>query len=158
MNNPTLETFSSLRMPRADIEVPNVLVDAISRRTSACYPQSNFYPLSDSSSTQNCRITKTSFRSCSTCWSCSQTFNILLRSSFNFRLNWKDLCTPPLPFGRKIPHLNYPSKTVKLPARRKAIRILAALEWSLTFGSTLPEDKASLPSHLDCAKATQIQF
>ena len=34
---------------------------------SACYPQSTFYPLSDGPSIQNHRITKTYFRTCSTC-------------------------------------------------------------------------------------------
>ena len=36
---------------------------------SACYPQSTFYPLSDGPSIQNHRITKTYFRTCSTCGS-----------------------------------------------------------------------------------------
>jgi hypothetical protein len=39
---------------------------------SACYPQSTFYPLSDGPSIQNHRITKTYFRTCSTCPSRSQ--------------------------------------------------------------------------------------
>ena len=36
------------------------------RGRSACYPRGTFYPLSDSPSTRNCRITKTYFRNCST--------------------------------------------------------------------------------------------
>src|SRR3989338_5833158 len=59
-------------MRRADIEVPNLLVDVISWRRSACYPRGNFYPLSDGPSIQNHRITKSDFRLCSTCTSCSQ--------------------------------------------------------------------------------------
>jgi hypothetical protein len=39
---------------------------------SACYPRSTFYPLSDGLSIQNHRITKTCFRTCSTCPSRSQ--------------------------------------------------------------------------------------
>jgi hypothetical protein len=39
---------------------------------SACYPRSTFYPLSDGPSIRNRRITKPSFRCCSTCMSCSQ--------------------------------------------------------------------------------------
>ena len=39
---------------------------------SACYPRRTFYPLSDGPSTQNHRITKSSFRSCLTCRSRSQ--------------------------------------------------------------------------------------
>src|SRR5437773_8747099 len=39
---------------------------------SACYPRRTFYPLSDGPSIQNHRITKTYFRTCSTCPSHSQ--------------------------------------------------------------------------------------
>ena len=39
---------------------------------SACYPQRTFYPLSDDPSTRSRRITKTNFRSCSSCFSHSQ--------------------------------------------------------------------------------------
>ena len=39
---------------------------------SACYPRRTFCPMSDGPSIQNHRITKTNFRSCSTCLSCSQ--------------------------------------------------------------------------------------
>src|ERR1700722_17394707 len=39
---------------------------------SACYPRRTFYPLSDGPSIQNHRITKTYFRTCSTCLSRSQ--------------------------------------------------------------------------------------
>src|SRR5690606_539794 len=56
----------------ADIEVPNTAVDMISWAVSACYPRSTFYPLSDGPSIQNHRITKTYFRTCSTCLSRSQ--------------------------------------------------------------------------------------
>ena len=59
-------------MRRADIEVPNRFVDVDSWKRSACYPRSTFYPLSDGNSTLYRRITKTCFRTCSTCQSRSQ--------------------------------------------------------------------------------------
>src|ERR671939_694481 len=59
-------------MRRADIEVPNLAVDMDSWARSACYPRGTFYPLSDTASTSQCRITSPSFRSCSTCLSHSQ--------------------------------------------------------------------------------------
>ena len=52
---------------RADIEVPNLPVDMSSWGRSACYPQSTFYPLSDSPSMRNYRITISYFRTCSAC-------------------------------------------------------------------------------------------
>ena len=39
---------------------------------SACYPRSTFYPLSDGTSIRSRRITKSCFRTCSTCMSRSQ--------------------------------------------------------------------------------------
>jgi len=71
-NSHTLGTGYSPRMWWADIEVPNTAVDVNSWAVSACYPRSTFYPLSDGPSIQNHRITKTNFRSCSTCPSRSQ--------------------------------------------------------------------------------------
>ena len=59
-------------MRRADIEVPNRIVDVNSWMRSACYPRGNFYPLSDGPSMQCHRITKSDFRPCSTCTSRSQ--------------------------------------------------------------------------------------
>src|SRR5665811_1992195 len=57
---------------RADIEVPNDAVDMDSWASSACYPRSTFYPLSDGPSTRDHRITKADFRLCSTRQSRSQ--------------------------------------------------------------------------------------
>src|SRR2546428_4576686 len=59
-------------MRRADIEVPNHPVDMDSWGRSACYPRGTFYPLSDTASTCQCRITSPDFRPCSTCQSHSQ--------------------------------------------------------------------------------------
>ena len=52
--------------------MPNPTVDMDSRVGSACYPQGSFYPLSDDPSIRNRRITKSCFRTCSTCQSRSQ--------------------------------------------------------------------------------------
>src|SRR6185437_6860197 len=71
-NSPTLGTYSSPRMRRADIEVPNHAVDMDSWARSACYPRGTFYPLSDTPSTRRCRITSPDFRPCSTRRSHSQ--------------------------------------------------------------------------------------
>ena len=59
-------------MRRADIEVPNHAVDMNSWAGSACYPRGTFYPLSDTASTSQCRITSSDFRPCSTRQSRSQ--------------------------------------------------------------------------------------
>src|SRR6202158_5436828 len=64
-NSPTLGTYSSPRMRRADIEVPNLAVDVNSWARSACYPRGSFYPLSHTPSTRECGITKSDFRPCS---------------------------------------------------------------------------------------------
>src|SRR5437588_406517 len=66
-NSPTLGTYSSPRMRRADIEVPNLAVDVNSWARSACYPRGSFYPLSHTPSTRKCGITKPDFRPCSSC-------------------------------------------------------------------------------------------
>ena len=71
-NSPTLGTYYSPRMRRADIEVPNLPVDVDSWGRSACYPRGSFYPLSDGPPTRYHRITKPDFRPCSTCRSRSQ--------------------------------------------------------------------------------------
>ena len=52
--------------------MPNDSVDMDSWESSACYPRRTFYPLSDGPSIQNHRITKSCFRTCSTCLSRSQ--------------------------------------------------------------------------------------
>ena len=52
--------------------MPNLAVDVDSWARSACYPRSTFYPLSDGASTHHRQITKTCFRTCSTCLSHSQ--------------------------------------------------------------------------------------
>ena len=53
--------------------MPNTTVYVNYWVVSACYPQGNFYPLSDDHSILNRLITKSCFRTCLTCWSRSQT-------------------------------------------------------------------------------------
>src|SRR3990167_7972779 len=45
-----------------------------SQKRSACYPRRTFYPFSNGPSIQNHWITKSCFRTCSTCMSRSQAF------------------------------------------------------------------------------------
>ena len=52
--------------------MPNTTVYVNYWVVSACYPQGNFYPLSDDHSILNRLITKSCFRTCSTCRSRSQ--------------------------------------------------------------------------------------
>ena len=52
--------------------MPNDFVDVYSWKSSACYPQGNFYPLIDGPSIRNHQFTMTDFRLCSTCASRSQ--------------------------------------------------------------------------------------
>ena len=53
--------------------MPNSSVDVDSWEESACYPRGNFYPLIANPSIRNWQFTKTYFRTCSTCTSCSQS-------------------------------------------------------------------------------------
>ncbi|ERN15094.1 hypothetical protein AMTR_s00056p00067690, partial [Amborella trichopoda] len=56
------------QVAKTDIEVPNLPVDVNSCGRSVCYPQSNFYLLSDSPFTRHRQITKADFRPCSIEW------------------------------------------------------------------------------------------
>ena len=85
---------------------PNDRVDMDSRRSSACYPQSTFYPLSGGATTSDRRITKSCFRICSACMPRSQATLCLCAPSRGCRPRRGDLRTPPLPFGRKPPQSN----------------------------------------------------
>ena len=71
-------------------KVPNlaVLVDCWARL--ACYPRGSFYPISLLPPTRKVGITKTCFRTCSTCMSRSQARSTLLRFNpqFLFEANW----------------------------------------------------------------------
>ena len=52
--------------------MPSLAVDMDSWARLACYPRSNFYPLSSGPTMRNHRVTKAYFRTCSTCKSRSQ--------------------------------------------------------------------------------------
>ena len=95
--------------------MPNFAVDVDSWAKSACYPRSTFYPLSDGHSTLSRRITRTYFRTCSTCMSRSQArlYSCTLRSIAN--RSERALRAPPLHFRRRPPQSNYPPDTVPCP-------------------------------------------
>ena len=119
-------------MWRADIEVPNTTVYVNYWVVSACYPRGNFYPLSDDHSILNRLITKSCFRTCSTCWSRSQaplylytlwmisnhsegTFERLRYSLGGDRPSQTAHQTLSLLFGRRPPQSNCPPDTVPEP-------------------------------------------
>ena len=52
--------------------MPNPTAAMNARVGSACYPRGNFYPISSGPPMWPRRITKSCFRTCSTCLSCSQ--------------------------------------------------------------------------------------
>src|SRR5512143_3728036 len=97
-------------MRRADIEVPNLVVDVNSWTRLACYPQSSFYPVSHGPSTPYRGITKPDFRLCATCWSGSQAPLCL------YTLRWVSI-PPEGTFGRLRYALggDRPSQTARLP-------------------------------------------
>jgi hypothetical protein len=97
------------------IEVPNRLVDMDSRKRSACYPRSSFYPLSPIPPTRESRITNTHFRVCSACMPHSQAGLCVCTTRPGFHSGLANLCTPPLHFWRQPPQLNCPSDSVLLP-------------------------------------------
>src|SRR5579864_1679533 len=150
-NSPTLGTYSSPRMRRADIEVPNLAVDVNSWARSACYPRGSFYPLSHTPSTRECGITKSDFRPCSA---------RLPRSQAPFCL-----CTLTgwCPFTLREPlsasvTLWEATAPVKLPAwpclaagSRPAMRNKIVQEWYFTVASLTPTRMSSLaptyPTH-----------
>src|SRR6476620_6960819 len=132
-------------MRRADIDVPNRAVDVDSWAREACYPRSTFYPLSDGTSTCYRRITKTCFRTCSTCQSRSQAPLLPLHSTHDFQPCCGNLCAPPLHFGRRPPQSNYPPGTVPCPDSRSRVRDPIHQGWYLKVGSTPAAASASKP-------------
>ncbi len=70
----------------ADIEVPNRIVAVDAWMRSACYPQSNFYPLSFRHPILNGRITNFHFRDCAGGSPCSKAgFCVCTSSSISIR-------------------------------------------------------------------------
>src|SRR3954453_22650648 len=111
-NSPTLGTFSSPRMRRADIEVPNPAVDVDSWAGSACYPRGSFYPLSHGPSTRRRGITRPGFRPCSACPPRSQAPVLPLRAPADCHPAEGNHWAPPLPFRRRPPQSNSPPAVV----------------------------------------------
>ena len=97
--------------------MPNLAVDVDSWARSACYPRSTFYPLSDGHSTLGRRITRTCFRTCSTCGSRSQARLHSCALGTVADRPERTLRAPPLLFRRRPPQSNYPPGTVPAPDR-----------------------------------------
>ena len=116
-------------MWRADIEVPNTTVYVNYWVVSACYPRGNFYPLSDDHSILNRLITKSCFRTCLTCRSCSQAPFIPLCSLNDFQPFWGNLWTPPLLFRRRPPQSNCPPNNVPRLDSEPQVRIPISQGW-----------------------------
>ena len=87
--------------------MPNDPVDRGSQGSLACYPWRTFYPLSGGPSTRYHRITTAGFPPWSSRHSPSQAGFCRCTAAHQ---GWcrAHLCTPPLPFGRQPPQLNYP--------------------------------------------------
>ena len=111
---------------------------------SACYPRSTFYPLSDGASTCHRQITKTCFRTCSTCRSRSQATLCL----YTCRMIPDH---PKVTFARLRYPLggDRPSQTSRLalsPGRITVrVRNLYRQGWYFTIGSPHPDGHGSLP-------------
>ena len=95
--------------------MPNTAVDMNSWAVSACYPRRTFCPLSDGPSIQNHRITRSYFRTCSTCQSRSQARLCHYTIQYDFRPYLANLRAPPLLFGRRPPQSNCLPCTVPGP-------------------------------------------
>ena len=123
---------------------PLVLKAEPLKHRSACYPRSTFYPLSDGASTCHRQITKTCFRTCSTCQSCSQATLCL----YTCRMIPNH---PKVTFARLRYPLggDRPSQTSRLtlsPHRITArVRNLYQQGWYFTIGSIHPDGHTSLP-------------
>src|SRR5512139_2518095 len=108
----------------------------------ACYPRRTFYPLSDGPSIRNRRITKAYFRTCLTCWSCSQAPLCL----YTLRL----VSIQPEGTFARLRYLlggDRPSQTAHLtlfPNRLTVkVRAKTSPEWYFTVDSTEPGGPAS---------------
>jgi hypothetical protein len=112
---------------------------------SACYPRRTFYPLSDGTSTRYRRITKSCFRTCSTCKSRSQAPLCLytLRMITNHAEGTFESLR--YNFRRRPPQSNYPPNTVPDPDSRTEVRIQIKQGWYFTVGSTEASAPASKP-------------
>jgi len=134
-----------------DIEVPNESVAMDAWDSSACYPRSTFYPLSDGPSTQNHQITMTDFRLCSTCQSCSQASLCHCTLTADFRPAWAYLRTPPLLFRRRPPQSNYPPCMVPVTDSDHLVRYQKLKGWYFKVdsirASALTSSSPTYPTH-----------
>ena len=114
--------------------MPNFAVDMNSWAKSACYPRSTFYPLSDGASTRYRQITKTYFRTCSSCWTHSQAGFCL----YTFTLI-SDQRKPTFARLRYSLGGDRPSQTARLalsrPPIREPVRNLNQQGWYFNDGS-----------------------
>jgi hypothetical protein len=125
-------------MGRADIEVPNLVVDVNSWTRLACYPRSSFYPLSFRRPISYGRITNFCFRNCSSCRNCSKaglcvcTFNpISIRVKPTF-------VNASVTFWEATAPVKLPTRYCLSPGLRDKIRIKNMQGWYLTGARRLP--------------------
>ena len=137
--------FGPLVLKAEPLRHPTLVADrdrTVSR--SACYPRSTFYPLSDGASTCHRQITKTCFRTCSTCRSRSQATLCL----YTCRMIPDH---PKVTFARLRYPLggDRPSQTSRLalsPGRITVrVRNLYRQGWYFTIGSPHPDGHGSQP-------------
>jgi hypothetical protein len=122
--------------------VPNLPVAMDAWGRSACYPRGTFYPLSDGPSTQNRRITKTSFRFCSTCQSRSQAPLCLCT-----RRPIANRSEGTIALLRYLLGGNRPSQTARLPLSRTRVYGIR-LEFPSAQGGISPVTRPSLTTRL----------
>ena len=111
----------------------------------ACYPRSTFYPFSDGASTHHRQITKTCFRTCSTCLSRSQaTFCLCTHTLIS---NQREVTFAHLRYslGGNPPQSNRPPDTVRATDSGPRVRHLTDEGWYFTIGSIQPNDQISQP-------------
>ena len=148
MNTPTLGTFCSARIGRADIDVASRAVDTSSRARQLCYPRSNF-------------LVNTSPQSKGTNGSLDLTFvteihlvRIPVRLTFALALYTGFLTRLSQPLGAIdiFSTACHPSQTVH--QQRSSIRVSSVKfkEWCYIIASTKSGDFASDGSHLHYTK------
>src|SRR6202521_2063406 len=142
-NSPTLGTYSSPRMRRADIEVPNLAVDVNSWARSACYPRGSFYPLSHTPSTRKCGITKPDFRPCSARQPRSQAPFCLYTLCGWCPFTLREPLGASVTFWEATAPVKLPAWPCLRPGSRRRMRHKTVEKWYFTAASTLPASSAS---------------
>ncbi len=136
--------------------MPSLAVDVNSRARLACYPRGNFCPLIDDPSTRCRRVTKTSFRSCSTRRSRSQPGLCLCT------LRW--ISNPPEPSFARLRYSlggDRPSQTAHLALSLRCsshlqVRTPLRRGWYPTDGSPDPGEPGSSPPTYPVHHATEF--